>query len=734
MDNYIEFKEHLKCIALSRGKTKEVQNQLFSLYEKQNDYLYRLQTENSLSDEDRTEIFDKITEIIEKIREIEDNTVLCNSKEVAENILNNIEYELENTDTKNQLTGIIDEFGLESQEAMMAQDLIELEKSIKPAKLLYTQAEKEMNDLIMQIQAAREQGSFIINLDNEKVKNITHELSQEEIAEIINNNSLLQEDNGLKDLVTKSFNLSDVISKDDPIYNQIKNMETAKQIAASEKSQHPIAYSLGVLASIPSELKKARDIAKNAGLDYQNAVEKAIKNVSVKTASFFENAKHATMEKVEVLVEDAASLYKTTCSDFYDIVETSKSKIHSAISCIVKYSDIILDTVTMGLWSNYCEKIESIGQDKILRDKGLLGKNTKENKILSMMKKDPNGLISKLECESFYNIKNTKTGNVCSKLESVNENICYNLLKVRLWALSGNSNFKEKSYWNEVDKTIWGNFKNPADTLKDIGKTINQALYYTDNYIGNKTNDFKADMIKKCDIAKSTIHDCKDKCISVIKDIPTKTKELVENIAEKISLCYADIKVNSLKLESKIVDKAISSFEKTERRTNAHIKSLENFDKVVQEKIQDIQKEINDLSSITPYVRKPYKMTESIQKNIALLKEATPTAEIRFALKSMENREKSNELRHNAKENTIGTLSDLKNKMINFFKKDVSKTQLDTYIVEEKAVNSLLKQSDHKLKTLNQAKDFLQNKQKEIVSKIEKTTNMEHSDSFEERE
>lgn len=698
----------LKCQAIAKAKTKETEEKLFDLYESCYLFLNKLNTEPNLSEAAKDLYSSELFRISHEIQEIENNSELCRSKEEFEAVYDEIIYDLEHNKDNQVWYNIIQEFGEDSQEATVAQDMIELQDSVKPAEMMYQKAERDMNDLIKEIQSAREQGAFIINLDNEMVKNITKELSKDQIADIVARNPLIQEDKGLKDLVEKSFDLSEILTKEDI---NIKN------IIAAEKSQHPISFALAAITSIPSELRQARDIAKNAGLDYKNSMEKIVDVAADKATAFYSGAKHATLEQLQSIAEATASIYKESCDTFAELVENAKTTTRSAIASIVKFSDKVLDSVTLGAWSICCEEIESFANDKTIRENGGIGVNTTEGRILAAMQKDPNGFISNLECETFYNDKSNNSfyNKVINTYEKTRENICFSLMKMRTWALSGNKEYDATTYWKEINDTLYGDTKNPADALKDLAQSIDEKALALDNTMGEKISDFKSDVKKKCENASSIMKSCKESAISVIKSIPEKTKALADQAVEKATVALSEVKRDVLKITASIVGRSVDLLTKSERKTKAQISSLENFDKNVQGKIQDIKKEINDLSSITPYVRKPYEMTESIKIAIDSLKEGPPTAEARYVIKSMEDRSKRYALQHNMKENIIGTIHDLKEKASNFIKSDWAKTKLDACIVEEKGLSLQMKQIESKLNMITGLKNTLANIQQNLA-------------------
>lgn len=699
-----------KCLAIAKAKTKEVEEKLLALYEKSDALLEILTTNPHLSEEEKEEKSIDLFDISHAIQEIESNMDLCRSKEEADAIYDEIVYEMEHEKDNSVWYNIIKEFGENSQEAIVAQDMMELQESVKPAEIMYSKAERDMNNLIKEIQSAREQGMFVIGLDNEKVKTLTKDLSQEQIANIIKNNPLVKDNKELRDLVTKSFDLSDVISKEKI------NIEA---IIAAEKSKHPISYALGVLGSIPEELRQARDIAKNAGLDYQNSLEKAAKTAMTKTTSFYQGAKSTTLEQIQGITESAASIYKEACNHFSEIVENAKTSTRSAIATITKWSDTVLDAVTLGGWSNFCEKIESIANDKTIRKNGGVGVNTYEGRILAIMQKDPNGLIANRECEKFYGHKESNDNfyKGVTFNEKIDENVCSAIMKLRTWALSGDKNYDSKTYWSEIDQNIFGDKEAPADKLQNIADSIDNFTYEVDNNFANAINDAKEGIKKECAKAESFIKSCTESVKSVIMSIPTKTKALADSVAEKATIALAETKIGVLSMTAGIVGRSIDLFTKAERRTNSQIKSLEDFDKNVQEKIQDINKEIHYLSSITPYVKKPYEMTESVKEEIEALKQSPPSNEVRFAIKSKENRIKREEKIHNAKEAIIGSIHDLKAKAVNFVKSDWARTKLDGYVLQEKSISSKIQQIDDKLSVISSIKNGLKDMRTNIINK-----------------
>lgn len=668
------------------------------------------------------------------ISDFENNKDLCYSYNEAFTRMKDALYDIRHN-TK-RWDDIINEFGSDSPEAVVAMDMMELEESVKPAEAMFQEALLDSEELEEQIEAAEAYANNVFLQETDKrnfqMFDLRESLAEEQIAEIIEKTPVVREDQTMVQAITDTFHLKNMegLSQDE-INSYVEDF--AKKQNDQWVSQHPVLAMIEMLKEIPNKIADARESTIANGEDYKSNVEKVADSVALKAGTFYNSAKMSAVERVQNVAEKSASIYKEACNDFHELVGLAKKEVHKAMANVLKASDIVLDSVTLGAWSNHCEKLEDMAFYKQEKENGafvatasgkvmsmsMVDPYTYQGQITNMMEKAPNGFFARMEQSFFKRMQTNKDFVKFMQLDDkVNESSAAFMTNLRHKILSGMEGYDSTTYWKEVNDYAFAELqgeKNPADALKELAEKINEKGFELDQKFGvfvdttvDKTkakaaeikdnvvetaekvkntfskehiDEMRASVVNMCNETKTKILSKKDQMIESVKNSIAsglnKAKEIGKKSLDMTAIGVMSVQVMGLESAASMADKVATFSAQAKRKCEAQINALTEFDKVVHEKIEDINQAINNISSITPRQKVPYEMSEQTKATIETLRSSSdPSPVTKAVLDRTLDKEARKEKLHNAKETVLTGLDTLKTKLSSFVQTAGAKAKL----------------------------------------------------------
>lgn len=582
-----------------------------------------------------------------------------------------------------------------------ANDVLDLDDSAKASTEVLDQVEQEVNEMDEKLVAL------------EKLNNYLSEMSVEEIeamTELISNATVSQ---GLKDApITNEV-------KDAMAQEQAENM--AKAVSAAYDAKHPVKFALGqmgaslsVVKNIPSQMRDNIAVARAAGLDCNTSLQNAALAVSAKTTDAFNATKSSISRNATKIATGATEIYNKAVENTVSAWEKGKVKMENFMHKATKAFDIGMEAITLGGWSRLCtsaalradvaHKNENYNYNKQLRNsnsKGfeggrkLFGVNLDDNKLVGAKEKAVNFLAT-----AFTRLHGNMEGLETTKGLS-NEG-----------RVDRNQDFVD--YWKEVKGSVW----DKASDVREEASGVKGNLGATSpmDVLAGKVKELSDSITRTYKSADEKMHKVADKTSDVCKKMADSTKTFFKELPGKIKRGFVKAKDSICQTTRNIAADAV---EYSGKGASAFLKGVskicqkaELFDRSQVRKLQDIEDTINndiriserkkdfllaDLESINgKKVQASVEIPNELATAKAQLMAASPTANIAKAIDKIEKEERdiTNKANRSAKLHNAGVT--LKNAGVIISDK-----------VQLSSLESSIKDSGRKIKSLNSEKDFV---------------------------
>lgn len=495
---------------------------------------------------------------------------------------NSMTYEAEHEDVIQSLSDATFSYGANSEEAEAARDLYELVESVQTYDAEYRRASNDLEEMKNEI---------------DRVDKAIDEFNQE-------------------------------VSGGNPYAEFIGEMEAdeealkarAEAIAAAAKLKHPFKYVAGTLKDSIKELETSKKIAKNAGIDYENSLEKACKAVVAQGTGLYNFTKTGIVSTLQGIAEKAASLYKGAVEKFTNMVDNAKDKFFAFVKDVDFKLDCLKNTITLGYYAQHRihDEMMAIGEyDGVNMSPDMRVSRYIENHEHGAFFEAYKNLSDKsynkvTEYEFGQKVDGTMRGTPIVK------------------ATHRREQGKDLDYWISLNKACYGDKMSFAQKDKAMTDKVMQSVMKADAAVTKMAGKVKEKAEHAITSAKEMLSDAKDavvakgeQAVDYAKAVPGKIADGVNQLAHRVKAFLIDTQVRNCEMVADVLGKAAAHVEKSERRIDNQINKIKDFDNSLDEKISKLQSDIAELRSPQATVARPaYQPSKEALSTIELLNAA----------------------------------------------------------------------------------------------------------------
>lgn len=634
----ISFKERAIAKAIAYAKDAETERQL---------------REQLLIFADKIENGESIdSELSNNISAILTNSDKCRTPEEAESMYWDIIYDMENDNSK--WTQVISSFGPGTPEALIAQDMIELDESVKVSE---TSFNKYSNDL---------------------------DILETDVANLEKAVDMVDKDGSIYDKLTGD------ISSDQKLIDA-----RAEALVEAAKLRHPLSYVVGTMKESIADIIETRASVKALQGDYRTSLERVAQAIVSKPAAIYTSAKAGTLQVLSSIAERTASIYKAGCSKFESLMEDMKQKFASLKEKAAFALDVVVNAVSFGYFAeNNIRAIEAASEP---------GKSYVD-KMKDMIPVNP-GVIGREALERLNDFGTERNALPKSLSGIYGFVLAEEAIREDEKAMKKNANLEKQGkgldYWQNVKEASFGKNKSLAEIDWELAEQIYANDFKSDKIIADTFDKIKASLSGPV----ATMVAAKDKVVDFVKEIPSNFKNFVGNLVTEAKIIALTAKTNAQEMVASILTSASKVADRAEKMVNSQVITLENFDKQMSERISAIQNQIQELRSPVVVERAEYKTSPQILENITVLKAATPTAAVTRLLDSTLAQEAKRQARFDAKENVVATVKEIEGTIKNYTVSAALEDQLNVATIQKAVTTDELKGAVKRAEIAGKIKD-----------------------------
>lgn len=518
-----------------------------------------------------------------------------------------------------------------------ARDVADIEASLEDALARANSAVDDFNDAVMNAYAVSQKAEHVEN----NLETIVNAIDTIEFPEGLSN----EEKTAMKDVIAAAW-------------KQVASPENTemKVTQATTVLDHPFNYAAfkvkETLKDIKDEYKASKDVLDAAGVEYQSSLKKVAEAIAMPVSGVFTLTKNASLNVFRTGLEKTAGLYNNVADKFAELTSKAAHILRIATYQCTRAIDMGLNYATLGTWAKISEKIagyhEKQAQDYVLRKEGLDIEHGHVQQGASLRDaalegNAPLAIREMAKLEEFIGMKSSPTSGLrahadkfLNGVDRMTEGVGYIVTK----GAAMHRQQTAKEYWNEIKSNTWGE-KSPMDYVTDKLGGIHDFI--NEKYIKPRNAVVDAVETKTVNVAKTCAEFCKDtlfpSVVQAVKDAPSNVKEFAtKTVPQKMSAVgskiaslgseldalkevkKAELGVASCEFMSYAAGKVADITTKIERKADVTVAKLKTTDETLFSKIQNIQKEIDELSS-AKYERKEYVPNQELANMVSLLEQ-----------------------------------------------------------------------------------------------------------------